>query len=449
MDSVELVEHFRATFPHLIGRRVLVALSGGADSVALLHLLRRPELALDLGAAHVHHGVRGDEADGDAVFCEDLCGGLSIPYYGLKIDPLAATGAGREATWRQHRYRVLLELAASHRFDAVATGHHRDDVAEGVLVQLLRGGGPRALSGIDEITDDGVIRPLLIWSRAEITSWLEGRDLEWREDSSNRDLHHLRNRVRHQLLPALEEASPSLRHHLVHLAKNLAQDDRCLSDQLASTGTWIDPWDPEGGVPISAVAGMPPALRSRWLHAQAARIGLTRVTRRQAELFESLVGRGELRAVTLGGRWSIRRAGGKLWLEPPETPPVYTFELVENVVFDLPLPGWCVRFGAAADPPPGLRWHFPAERGARLSVRSPRGDDRVVVDGDSVRVPKLIAGKLPRHLRSTWPVCCESDRIQWIPGVWQGPEQPHRASHVVEVIRRERSSCVVQRRRNP
>ena len=441
--------HFQNSFPQLVGKRVLVALSGGADSVALLHLLRRPELALDLGAAHVHHGVRGDEADGDAVFCEDLCGELSIPYYGLKIDPFPATGAGREATWRQHRYGVLLDLAATHRFDAVATGHHCDDVAEGVLVQLLRGGGPRALSGINETTGDGVIRPLLPWSRAELAEWLREHGLSWREDSSNLDPGHLRNLVRHRFLPDLEEASPSLRNHLVHLAEALAGDERYFSEQLRALGSWIDPWEPDGGVPIPALAGLPPALRPRWLHAQAARIGLTRVTRRQTELFESLVGRGEPRAVTLGGRWSIRRAAGRLWLEPPETPPVYAIDLVEDVVVELPLPGWNVRFGPAADPPPGLRWRFPADRSARMSMRSPRENDRVEVDGDSVRVPELIARKLPRHLRGAWPVCCESDRIRWIPGVWQGPEHAHRASHVVEVIRRERSSCVVQRRRNP
>ncbi len=448
MDSVELVEHFRATFPHLVGHRVLVALSGGADSVALLHLLRRPELALDLGAAHVHHGVRGDEADGDAVFCENLCGKLNIPYYGLKIDPFPATGPGREATWRQRRYRVLLDVAATHRFDAVATGHHRDDAAEGVLVQLLRGGGPRALAGISEDTGT-VIRPLLPWSRADLAGWLREQGLTWREDSSNLDLGHLRNLVRHRFLPELEEASPSLRNHLVHLAEALARDERFFSEQLQDLGSWIDPWEPEGGVPVSAVAGLPPALRSRWLHAQAAIVGLTRVTRRQAALFEDLVGRGEPRAVTLGGRWSLRRAAGRLWLEPPEKPSPYAFDLVPDTVHQLPIPGWNVGLKISSDPSPGVRWRFAVEPGARLQVRSSRSDDLVVVDGESVRVGKLLSGALPRHLRSAWPVCCESDRIQWIPGVWQGPEQPHRASHVVEVIRRERSSCVVQRQRNP
>lgn len=443
MHPVGFAEHFRARFPDLVGGKVLVALSGGADSVALLHLLRDPDLGLSLEAAHVHHGVRGAEADGDAAFCEDLCTGMTIPFHLLRIDPTTPLISGREGTWRRLRYRALLDLKTTRDLDALATAHHSDDVAEGVLVQLLRGGGPRALSGIDEITGEGVIRPLLAWSRADISSWLERRSLEWREDSSNRDPQHLRNRVRLELLPALEEVSPSLRHHLVHLAKNLARDDRYLSDQLESAGTWIDPWEPAGGVPISAVADLPQALRSRWLHAQAAMVGLTRVTRRQAELFETLVGHGQPRAVTLGGRWNIRRAGGKLWLEPPQTPSPFAFELVPDTVHQLPIPGWTVGLSKSTDPSPGVRWRFGVEPGVGLLVRSPRSGDVVVVDGKSVRVGKLLSGVLPRHLRSTWPVCCESDRIQWIPGVWQGPEQTSRASHVVEVMRRERSSCVV------
>jgi tRNA(Ile)-lysidine synthetase-like protein len=443
MQPADFAEYFRARFPHLVGRRVLVALSGGADSVALLHLLRNPELALSLEAAHVHHGVRGAEADGDAAFCEDLCNRMTIPYHLLRIDSAAPLTSGREGTWRRLRYQVLLDLKKSRGLDAVATAHHRDDVAEGVLVQLLRGGGPRALSGIDEATDEGVIRPLLAWSRADISGWLNGRNLEWREDSSNRDPRHLRNRVRHELLPGLEEASPSLRRHLVHLAEALARDDRFLSQQLESVGSWIDPWEPAGGVPVSAVAGLSPALRWRWLHAQAGMVGLTRVTRRQAELFEAMVVRGESRAITLGGRWRIRRAGGRLWLEPPGKPPVYSIDLVDDVCFDLPLAGWSVRCGPAADPPPGLRWRFLVDRSSRLSMRSPREDDRVEVDGKIVRVTKLFARMLPRHLRSAWPVCCESDRIQWIPGVWRGPERSTPAGHVVEVMRCERPSCVV------
>ncbi len=442
MDSVEFVEHFQATFPHLVSHRVLVALSGGADSVALIHLLRSPELALDLEAAHVHHGVRGDEADGDAEFCRALCADLGIPFHLLRIDPRPPMTSGREATWRRLRYKRLLDLARTTGCEAVATGHHRDDVAEGVLVQLLRGGGPRALAGIVEDTGM-IIRPLLRWSGGELVSWLEAQGLTWREDSSNLDPKHLRNLVRHRLLPGLEEASPSLRSHLVHLAEALARDDRHFSSQLAAAGSWIDPWEPEGGVPLPDVAGLAPPLRARWLHAQAARVGLTRVTRRQAELFEAMLETDGGGAVTLGGRWRLRTAGGFLWLEPPAPPAPFTLDLVVNVCLDLPFPGWCIRLGAGGEPTAEVRWRFAIDQQEGLRVRSPEKGDAVEVDGKPVRVSRLLAKKLPRHLRSAWPVCCESDRIQWIPGVWRGPEPSTGAIHVVEVIRRERPACLV------
>ena len=122
MENGEFVDHFERTFPGFVGRPVLVALSGGRDSVALLHLLRNPRLDLRLEAAHVHHGLRGAEADSDAEFCRRLCAALEIPFELIHLpddDERPATG---EAAWRRRRYRVLLECAASRGLAAIATG---------------------------------------------------------------------------------------------------------------------------------------------------------------------------------------------------------------------------------------------------------------------------------------------------------------------------------------
>jgi tRNA(Ile)-lysidine synthase len=443
MNPAAFAEHFRATFPSLVGQRVLVALSGGADSVALLHLLRHEGLSLRLEAAHVHHGVRGAEADEDAAFCERLCAGLGVPFRLLRLDPGAALDAGREGTWRRLRYLALLDLRQARGCIAVATGHHQDDVAEGVLVQMLRGGGPRALAGIADATAAGVVRPLLPWGRREILDWLRERGLGWRDDSSNRDPQHLRNRVRHLLLPQLEAASPALRGHLVHLAATLASDERAFAAELAARAQWIDPWEPEGGIPLRAVAELPAAVRWRWLHAQAARLGLERVTRRQGELLEALVATGEPRAVTLGRRWRLRLSRGRLWLEPPETPGPFALELRPGCSLDLPLPGWRIRLAADGDPGEPPRWSFRPPPMARLVVRSARDDDAVRLGGKTVRVRTMLARAMPRHLRPAWPVCCEGDRILWIPGLWQDPEIAAGGRHVVEVMRRERASRAV------
>jgi tRNA(Ile)-lysidine synthase len=440
MALAEFAEHFLATFPELVGQRMLVALSGGPDSVALLHLLRVDDLALDLEVAHVHHGIRGEEADHDASFCEALCGELGIPFHLLRIEPRAPLTSGREGTWRRLRYEALLDLKRTRGFNAVATGHHRDDVAEGVLVQLLRGGGPRALSGIEALTTDGIVRPLLPWSRREIRTWLGERGIAWREDSSNVDLDHLRNRVRLDLLPGLESVSPSVRDHLVHLARTLAADESFLASELAARARWIDPWDPDGGVPEVTIHALAPPLRTRWLHAQTARIGQERVTRRQAALFGEMIEGGRPRAVTLGGRWRIRLARGRLWLEPPTAINAFDHPLTVGGTVELPIPGWRVRMGSTASPPPEVRWSWYSPPGARLRVRSIEAGDLVDGEGVELRAAKMVGRRLPRHLRSVWPVFCEDDRIYWIPGVWQDPALESRDGHVVEVMRCEQSA---------
>ncbi len=435
MVLAEFPLHFLATFPELVGQRVLVALSGGPDSVALLHLLGHPDLGLELEAVHVHHGTRGTEADADAAFCEELCLELNIPFHLRRIPPLVSMPAGREGTWRRHRYRILLDLKEETGAAAVATGHHLDDVAEGVLVQLMRGGGPRALSGVATASPEGLIRPLLKWNHHDILEYLGRLDADWREDSSNFDLQFLRNRVRHEVLPRLEAWSPSFRRHLVHLAATLASDEAFLAEELAARASWIDPWEPDGGVAVTAIRNLPAPLRTRWLHAQASRIGLDRVTRRQTELFEELIATGQPRAVTLGRRWRIRLARRRLWLEPPEPPQPFAFDLTAGETIELPLPGWRVRFGPNETPPDGLRWSYHPPTGVRLKIRTARTGDRIEIDDARVRVSRILARAMPRHLRRAWPVFCEDDRIYWIPGVWQDPEASDRDGPVVEVTR--------------
>lgn len=415
-------EHFNRRFAHHMDDRVIVALSGGPDSVALLHLLRDDRLKLELEVAHVHHGTRGIEADRDAAFCKCLVDRLGLPFHLIHITTEPRPPDGREASWRRHRYGALLDLAARRSAGPVATAHHRDDISEGVLLQLLRGAGLRALAGIREETDRGIIRPLLPWCRKDIVSWLLEHEIEWCDDSSNQDITHLRNRVRHIILPDLREASPRIDDHLVHLAAAIADDETFFSDLLKRETTWIDPWCPDGGVSCDELMAMPRSLRSRWLHAQTARTGIGPVTRRQIQLFHQLVESVQPVSVTLGGRWRLRRARSRLWLEPPSNPAGYEKSLVTDGEVTLTIPGWRVRLTRNGDPSERARWHFTAPATASLQLRTPRSGDTVTIKGSEVSVSRLIARHAPRHLRAAWPVLCESARITWIPGVWQGPE---------------------------
>jgi hypothetical protein len=259
-------------------------------------------------------------------------------------------------------------------------------------------------------------------------------------DSSNADLDLLRNRVRLDLLPGLESVSPAIRKHLVHLAQTLAADEEFLAGELGARARWIDPWDPQGGIPATSIQAMPPPLRTRWLHAQTARIGIERVTRRQAALLSEMIEDGHPRAITLGGRWRLRIARGHLWLEPPTVVERFDSPITVGETVKLPIPGWRVRMGSTEAPPPEVRWSWYSPAGARLRVRSVDPNDRIGVDRSGPRAATILARQLPRHLRTVWPVFCEDDRIYWIPGVWQDPAVEDREGHVVEVMRCEQAA---------
>jgi tRNA(Ile)-lysidine synthase len=220
------------------GLRLAVALSGGADSVALLHALaaRRSQLGLVLHVAHLHHGLRGDEADGDLAFCRDLAVKLGAPFHQARVDAAASaasdpkSGKERETieeAGRRLRYAWFRELMRSGELDAVATAHTLDDQAETVLAKFLRGAWTEGLAGIAPVLkfpEGPILRPLLATGRVEVEAYLRKIGQSWREDTSNRHLTFTRNRIRHELLPLLEGWNPRLRQHLARMA-DLAREE--------------------------------------------------------------------------------------------------------------------------------------------------------------------------------------------------------------------------------
>ncbi len=229
------------------GLRLAIGLSGGADSVALLRALggRAGELGLVLHVAHLHHGLRGTEADADRDFCRDLADQLGLPFHEARVDTAAAAQAdpGRskaaetiEEAARRLRYAWFRELMESGTVDAVATAHTRDDQAETVLAKFLRGAWTEGLSGIHSVVrfpEGRILRPLLSASRAEIEAYLGAVGQGWREDSSNRKLTFTRNRIRHELLPLLEGWNPRLREHLAQMADLAREEEAWWETELA------------------------------------------------------------------------------------------------------------------------------------------------------------------------------------------------------------------------
>lgn len=197
------------------GDRILAAVSGGADSVAMLHCLNdlRHNLKLELSCVHINHQLRGDDSDEDERFVEALTGKYRIPFYTRRINVREYAEANRlsiETAARQLRLAALEQFALQAECTCVATAHHKDDQAETLLMRLLRGTAFAGLAGIHPATERNSlrwIRPMLHLRRMDIERYCRNNDLQWREDKSNRELDYTRNWVRHRLLPAIQQQS--------------------------------------------------------------------------------------------------------------------------------------------------------------------------------------------------------------------------------------------------
>lgn len=278
--------------------RLAVGLSGGADSVALLRALadRSHELGLVLHAAHLHHGLRGAEADADLTFCRNLAARLDLPFHEAKVNvadearPNPETGKSAETieeAARRLRYAWFRQLMAADEVDAVATAHTLDDQAETVLARLLRGAWTDGLAGIHPVIqfpEGRILRPLLATTRAEVEAYLRSLGQTWCEDSSNRHLTFTRNRIRHELLPQLESWNPRLREHLVQMAA-LALDEESwwqeelnrIVPQLVMEGRPVRGGGRAAGaglaIDVTRLAALAPALQRRLLRYAAGKLG--------------------------------------------------------------------------------------------------------------------------------------------------------------------------------
>ncbi len=213
---------------------VLVALSGGADSVALLlELLRlqRNRIVSRVEAAHLHHGIRGKDADEDAAFVCSLCKRLGVPLTSERVDvPELAkeTGVSLELAARNVRYAFLERVRIARSLDCIAVGHHRDDQAETLLLHLLRGSGTDGLAGM-RLRSDRLIRPLLFTDKSAILTFLAEQGQDYRTDASNYETDATRNRIRLNVLPVLESINPSVKKALSDASAHIAEDSAYLN----------------------------------------------------------------------------------------------------------------------------------------------------------------------------------------------------------------------------
>lgn len=315
------------------GARVCAALSGGADSVALLFALR--ELGYPVAAYHLHHGLRGAEADRDEAFVRALCARLGVPLYAYRADVpgwAAQRKLGVEEAARQLRYQYLDRAVEESGCTHAATAHTADDNLETMLFHLLRGTGSKGLAGIPPARGR-IVRPLLSCTRAEIEDYLAGLGEPFVTDSTNLTGDCARNRIRHEIVPVLRQLNPEAAAAAFRLSGLLRADEAVLEaavqerlEAAADSGGW-------------RIDGFPPALRGRMLHRLLRQSGvpMSAVGQAHVELLANLLGSGNPSAsLALPGGFTARREYGRFFLEktgrsqppaPPETRLTVPFSL--------------------------------------------------------------------------------------------------------------------------
>ena len=379
------------------GDHVICAISGGADSVALLFgmYLLREKLGITLSAAHFNHHLRGEESDRDEQFVRQLCDRYDIPL-AVGESEVKAGKKGLEAAAREARYNFFATLSGK-----IATAHTADDNAETLLMHLVRGTGLRGLGGISPVNGN-VIRPMLTVTRDEVLAFLQEYALSYVEDSSNETDAFLRNRLRHHVMPLLKQENPRLAQNLSQMAMELREDAAALEAADALPG-------------IAQLRQMPVALRHRALSRFLKENGVPEPERSHIGAVEALVFAEKPSArVDLPGGVIVTRNYDCLEILPDETIP----ERVEIRPGQcLELPQWGFRVSCTeAQQIINTQEIFTVEAADQLVLRPRQTGDQIRLNVGTCTLKKLfIDRKIPAHRRNRIPVLADE---QGVLGVW-------------------------------
>ena len=402
------------------GGRVLCALSGGPDSVCLLHALReRAEKGgFTLAAAHYDHGLRGAASREDAAFCRDLCQQWGIPFYteaGDVAARAAAEGRGLEETGRDLRYDFLCRAAEEAGAAVIATAHNADDNAETLLLNLIRGSGLRGLTGIPPRRGN-IVRPLLTTTRGEILAYLHAFDLPFRRDESNDDCTFARNRIRRQVMPVLADMNPQAVAHMSRTIARLRQDNDILTAQAARTAALARPAGEALVLSATALGDLPQGVAVRCASLVLRRLGLTQVRAAHLEGVVALARGADPSARLRLPGVEVRRVYGDLLFAPAgeegEIPPPREAALPGET----PWGAWYLTVTPCVAPEEGEAgvWYLDREALAGpLTVRGRREGDHLTLPGRPGKTVKkwMIEYKIPRALRDGLPVLSDGEGV--------------------------------------
>ncbi|MCS6816022.1 MAG: tRNA lysidine(34) synthetase TilS [Blastocatellia bacterium] len=463
LDRAALLAKVRATITRYgmleDGDLIVVAVSGGPDSVALLHLLNElrdsayPHLRLHV--AHLNHQLRGEEADADEAFVQQLAERLDLPFTSERQDVRAlaqAEGRNLEEVAREVRYAFLRRVAAEVGARRIATGHTLTDQAETFLMRLLRGAGIEGLSGIHPIVDDLIIRPLLAVRREETRAYCEALGIPYRVDRSNLELERWRNRVRQELLPRLLALNPRALEAIGRAAERLRVDETYFDEILGNVfpDAVISYERDMIRLSVEKLRALHPALRARALREAIRQLcGHTRrVTSQHVEALDQLLepGKSGRRVLLPAAVIAWREFDALTFMRRPQRPQPYWRELRPSEPIEVA--GFVIRWerGRTEAPPSSDRIVVLDDERVpeRLAVRSRRPGDRYVPVGRRrpLKLKTLMwAHRIPVSERDRWPlvVTADEDRIVCAPALPVAAEfAVHSETQRLAVIRFER-----------
>lgn len=437
---------------------ILVAVSGGPDSVALLHILLALPMLQNhgIGVAHFNHLLRNDASDADAAFVKQLCESLGLPCFLGAFDcrnqPFGP-GVSPEDAARKARYRFLFETAQQHGYRKIALGHQADDNAEQVLLALFRGSGLKGVAGIPPVRNGIIVRPLIRIRKKALLDFLRTNDLDWRIDASNADTVFLRNALRHEIMPQLQrrfsDAVPEILNRFAQIASDEDEWVETLITPLMQG--IIEPYGPDG---IRMLCGpLRPLHRAAQRRIVVRALALLKHNRLHLSFFhvEAILGlldRSGNRALHLPDGVLVQKTGDEIRLRRvpkrsgrrnrPDPTAGYAYLLTRPEMnrptrlriaeANAEILAEILPAGDACDLGDSDQAFFDAA-GPRfpLTVRSPRPGDRfwpMGMAGSKKLSRCLMDRKIPREFRSLWPIVVSEGDILWVCGLRRGSAHP-------------------------
>lgn len=433
------------------GERIGIAVSGGPDSMLLLDfaLIYAREAGLALSVVHFNHHLRGAESDADESFVRERARQLGLEFHGSSADVAAIARAKKrnlEATARDLRYGFFFSLVRQGKLDKVATAHTANDQAETVLLRLIRGAGTRGLGGIHPVLQDGVVRPFLTLTRAEVEDEIRLRGLACRADSSNRDNRFARNRLRERVLPLLEsQFNPRVVESLAAFADPARDDEAFLQQQAQERShAWLRREGDTVRIPAGRLSAFPAAIARRVLrqmvaeavHGKLQAPGPVAISHAEMEELRRLASEGQ------SGKRLILAAGAEArkdyeWLvigpKGPETSQRsgavvgFRYDVYPPATVTIPQIGLELHFtfadrmdanaGEAEYNCTEVAWLDPSNPAAPLILRNWRAGDRFHALGKAnpLKLKELFQQRrIPAVERAWWPVLESEGKIIWV-----------------------------------